>query len=453
VRRMLESMLNAWRERASAARTPRPPRVAEPRLDRSRAGAALEARAAVRAGVGLEDFLRHRMARYAARLPVALDALPVTIEIEGGEPVVRARPRHSGSGALGASLGARTGEPRWLSALLEREGAGAVAEIRDAEEAVAALGVRAAAAQARIDEVGRALAEDLAEGRVTAPVEIDATAEQLGRCPVPPPWLALLLRAFAVALLGGETWRLAGPVLAGVGLSADELPSALQQAPISAGLALAFALGASGAVFALLAVGVRRAAELMAESGARGRPALVAVAMLAAGGLAAAVAGVAGAPTHWAEAMLLVAVPLAAVLALRDAARRAELRDAAEAEALAWDRERTRELVERARRAGVVGEAERALQRIETERVEARRRLRALERRAIEAHQAEEGAAQSEATRLERLSEALVGALELDRYVYLRHAAAHDAHAPAIRLERSVRLEPAGGSERLGVVG
>ena len=102
----------------------------------------------------------------------------------------------------------------------------------------------------------------------------------------------------------------------------------------------------------------------------------------------------------------------------------------------------------------MVLEAERALRQIEAERAEARRCLRALEARAVEAHQAAESAARAEATRLERLAEALVGALELDRYAYLRRAAGgREAPARAPRLDRPVRLEPAAASERLGVVG
>lgn len=453
VRHALQSITDLWR-RATAPRTARAPqRAAAPRLGRSPMGAALEARAAVRSGVGVDDFLRHRLALYAARLPVALEALPASIDIEGGEPVVRARPHPTSSALHGATLGSRNAEPRWLRSLLEREGAGAVGEIQDAEAAVDALTARAVAAQARIDEVTRAVAEDIAEGRVTAPVEIEATAEQLGRPPVPAPWPALILRGFALALLAAETWRLAGPILASVGLSADDLRSALDRAPVSTGLALAFALGAAGAVFALVAVTVRRALELTSEPGARGYRALVATSALAAAGLSAVGVGVGGVPARWAEAALLVTVPLAAVLALREAARLSAVREDAEREALAWDRERTRELVERGRRAALIAEAERALRLIEAEREDARRRLRALERRAIEAHEAAEAAARADATRLERLSEAVVGALELDRYAYLRRAASREAHAPPIRLDRPVRLEPAMGKERLGVVG
>ena len=186
VRRLLTSIAKAWRRRASAPRARRSaPRIPEPRLGRSHLGAALEARAAVRSEVRLDDFLRHRLAHYAARLPVPLEALPVTIDVEGGEPVVRGRARPSGSAALGAAFGARPSEPAWLRALLEREGAGAVAEIRDAEMAVEALGVREAAAQERLEQVSRALADDLAQGRSPPPWRSRPPPSSTGvpRCP------------------------------------------------------------------------------------------------------------------------------------------------------------------------------------------------------------------------------------------------------------------------------
>src|SRR5690242_19355051 len=77
-RRVLESAGEAWRRRAAAraaARSSRP--VPEARVARSRIEVAVDARLAVRAGVRLEDFLRHRLARYASRLAVSLEELPV----------------------------------------------------------------------------------------------------------------------------------------------------------------------------------------------------------------------------------------------------------------------------------------------------------------------------------------------------------------------------------------
>lgn len=451
LRRVLDGLAEAFRtRRAARPAAGRAGASRTPSLPRSRVGVGLEARLAVRSGVRLEDFLRYRLARYAARLPVPLETLPVVVDVEGGEPVVRARPQPSP--ALGPSPGGSRGaEPRWVRTLVEREGAGALRELRDAEAALDALAARSAAARERIEAATRALAEDLAQGTITAPVEIEATAEQLGRPPVPPPFAILALRAGALALLLAETWRLARPVLAAAGLSVDDLPAALHRAPLAAGLSLAFAGGAAVAVLALLGVAVRRALELAEGASAGRRGALVALGAAGSGGLAAAIAASGAAPGRWTEAVLLLVVPLAAVACLREASRRDAARDAAEAAALEWDRARTRDMVERGRRAGVVVEAEAALARVEAEREEVRRRLRALERRAVEADEATERAARAEAQRLERLSEALAGALELDRYAYLRRATAGARGAVERPAARPILLERA--AERLEVAG
>ncbi|ACL66531.1 conserved hypothetical protein [Anaeromyxobacter dehalogenans 2CP-1] len=450
LRRLLDGLGDAVRSlRPVRIGAGRPPPARAPRLPRSRLGVALEARLAVRSGVRLEDFLRYRLARYAARLPVPLEALPVSVDVDGGEPVVRARPQ--ASTALGPTPSGRGGEPRWVRTLVQREGAGALREIRDAEAALDALAERSAAARDRIEAAARALAEDLARGAITAPVEIEATAEQLGRPPVPPPFPVMALRGAALALLLAETWRLARPVLGAAGLSVDDLPGALQRAPLAAGLSLAFAAGAAGAVLALLGVAVRRGLEVADGAAAARRGFLLAVGAAGAAALAAAVAASGAAPGRWTEAVLLLAVPLAAVACLREASRRAAERDAAEAAALEWDRERTRDMVERGRRAGVVAEAEAALARVEAEREEVRRRLRALERRAVEVDEADERAARAEARRLERLSEALAGALELDRYAYLRRATAGARGAAERPAARPILLERA--AERLEVAG
>jgi hypothetical protein len=444
--------VEAWRGRRAARPAPRPPRAApEPRLARSRLQAALDARLAVRAGVELDDFLRHRLARYADRLPVALDALPVSLEIEGGEAVVRARPA---ARPAATAPGAAPAGDGWLRALAEREGPGGIRELRDAEAALDVLAAQAQAARERIDATARALADDLASGALAPPVEVEATAEQIGRPPVPPALPIQLARGFALALLLAEAAQVAGPILRAAGVPAGALPEAAQRAPLATGLGIAFAVGAALAVFALLGAAVRHAAELVAETPAPRRRAMHGATALCAALLAAAVVAAAPEPGRWSARVLLLVVPLTAVILLRAAARLAAERAEAEGAALAWDRERTRELVERARRAEVLARAEDALDRIEAERAEARRRLRALEVRAIEAHRAAEESASAIARRLERLAESLAAALELDRYAFLRLAAARVGAAPArpVRAERPARLEPA-VAERLGVAG
>jgi hypothetical protein len=69
------------------------PKRKAPRLDpvrRSWIVAAWQARAAVRAGMPLDDFLRARLARYLVELPVAANRLPAAIAIDDGRIVSRA---------------------------------------------------------------------------------------------------------------------------------------------------------------------------------------------------------------------------------------------------------------------------------------------------------------------------------------------------------------------------
>lgn len=442
VRRWLSSTVEGWRARR-AARLPRPERPPEPRVPRSALAVAVEARLGVRSGVRLEDFLRHRLATYAARLPVALSTLPYRVDVEGGDVVVASRARP----LLGPSLPAPRTDP--LEALATREGPAPAREAAALAGALAALQPRLDAARRHVDALERGLHEDLASGALAAATAVEATAEQLGRPPVPPVLPLHALRAVAVALLGAVAWRLAGPILAASGLSADDV--ATVRAPVQLALALAFAAGAALALWAFQDVAVRRLAALAAGADAPGRRRLAWLVALGAAALAAAVAAAGAAPAPAAERLLVATVPLVSVLLLRAAARLAAEHAAATARALEWDRARTRELAERGRRAEAIDTARTALARLEAERDGVSRALRALERRAALALGAHEEARAAEARRLERLSEALAAALELDRYLFLRLAAAHGAPvARAVRGERPARLEPA-VPERLGV--
>src|SRR5512133_3572836 len=91
VRRWIEAVAEVWRERRSERRARAAARAPVPRVPRSILAAAADARLAVRAGVRIDDFLRHRLARYAGRLPVPLEGLPVTVDVEGGDVVIRPR--------------------------------------------------------------------------------------------------------------------------------------------------------------------------------------------------------------------------------------------------------------------------------------------------------------------------------------------------------------------------
>ena len=83
-----------------------------------------------------------------------------------------------------------------------------------AEAALAALDQRVAAARDRAELLARTLADDLAAGKVPAPAAVDATPEQLGRPPVPAHTPATALRTFVPALVVAEAFFFSGPILA-----------------------------------------------------------------------------------------------------------------------------------------------------------------------------------------------------------------------------------------------
>ncbi len=444
VRKVLEAMAEAWRERISERRARAAPKLgSDPRVQRSRLGAALEARLAVRSGVRLDDYLRHRLAKYATRLPLPLEALPVTVDIEGGEAVVRPRPQ-----PRKAPAGARPEVPDHARALVERDGIYAAREIRDAERTLDELDLRTAAALHRLEAVELEIAEALAAGRIVARPDVNASAEQLGRPPVPSPAAIVALRALVAALLAAEGWRFSAPVLAASGLAPQGIEETVRASPVPSVLALAFAFGAAVASFMFADVAIARAGQAVSAAAGSARRGLLCV---AAGGAALLVPGIAvaaAAPERWAMLGLLAAVPFAGAMLWRAADALGVKRSAAAEAALAWDRERAREALERGRREEIRQRAAADLHAAEAERLGARRRLAQLHRNAIGAERSSDLAGRAEARRLDRLSEGLACALELDRYLYVR-LAAERLHAPLERPARAARLEPAVATERL----
>jgi hypothetical protein len=446
-RRIIEAIGEAWRERASEKRAlSAPKRRAEPRLSRSRLAAALDARLAVRSGVRLDDFLRHRLARYATRLPVPLEELPVTVDVEGGEAVVRPRPP-----ARGGARAAAPETPAFTRALVEREGPYAARELRDAEATLDRLDARVDSARARLDAVEADLAAALSSGQLAGRPDVNATPEQLGRPPVPLALPVHALRTFVAVLLVAEAWRFSGPVLAAAGIDPGALDEALHRTPAPAALALAFALGAAAAAFTFAGAAVGRAADAISSAADAGRRRLLCATAAGAAMLVPGVAAAAAAPARWGHLALLATVPFAGAILWRAADAVASRRAVALEAALGWDRARAGEALERGRREEVRARAAAELAAAEADRAAARRRLQVLHRRAVGADRSAGLAARAEATRLDRLCEGLACALELDRYLYIR-LAAERAHAPYERPARAPR--PASvATERLGVAG
>jgi hypothetical protein len=410
-------------------RRPRPLRV-EP-VRRSWVGAFWQARIGVRAGMTLDDFLRSRFARYLAGLPVPRARLPLAIDVDGGQVVVRATAEPSSAPA------ARDDVEPWLAALVALEGPAVRQEVAHLEVRLAMLDGEIEAARRRADELSRKLGEDIAAGIVAGPPEVNATAEQLGRPPVRSAGLRTVAVGFAASALAAETWQIGQPLLRSAGLDPANLAADATRRPAEVALASVFALGVAAGVFALTHVGLRAAASLVAEGPDARRRRWLGAAALGAGALAALIATAVAAlprpaagahPSAAALALLLVAVPLAAALVLRAAEREQDQRALDLAAALAWDRERARALAERVRRIEELSWAEDDEHALEAQRDVARRRLRDVNVRAVTAARHAAEAERRERASLSRLAQSLVGALELDRYEFVRQATARGAH-------------------------
>ncbi len=414
-------------------RLPRPPRA--PRLDairRSWLAAFWHARISIRAGVPLDDFLRSRHARYLAGLPHA--RLPLAVEIDDGQIAVRPVTPEPAEAPP-----AREPETHdaWLTPLIAVEGPAVRQEAAELEIRLVALDGELEVARQRTDALSRKLAADVAAGAVAAPASVDATAEQLGRPALRSTTPHAAMLAFAAASILAETWQVTLPLLRVAGVDPSALPVAVSRRPADVLLAAVFGLGVCAGLFGLAHVGLdARVQAYRGDPDLRRRNWLVtggSVAFAAAAVVASAVASLpsaaAGGMAPWTFVALLLVVPVATSLVLRAARRDRESRAAEVAAALAWDRERAKTLADRARRAEEVSIAEAQERDLEQRRDAARRRLREIHARAMQADRLQKDAAHRERAALARVAQSLVAALELDRYEFVRQAAARGATA------------------------
>jgi hypothetical protein len=396
--------------------------------------AAWDARLAIHAGITLEVYLLHRRARLLGELGVDSGRLPLEVEVETG-------------GALSVKPGAPAEERRaaWFLAFQRNEGWPALrSAIQLAQADVARLTAVADAQRRRVDELNRELAA-AASGRAIADPTDELQAQQMGRPAVPPP-LGLALRAFCLALLATEAWQLLAPSLSLAGVSTAHLVAELRHNPLAVGFGALFAVGAATSMFVFAHLGVRR---LVAAGPASARQTWAGV--LAAAAVAAAIAwsiasvrpGGRGPldPRYVQLALFLaaLAIPFTAAWLLALSRRLDAIRDAALAHARAWDAEHYRVLADLSRRARIVADEERRLARFESERAAAATRLRSLHERGATAERLAADAVEADEEQLARAARAIVAALELDRYEYLRQAmGAVRAPSP----ERETRAAP-----------
>lgn len=413
-------------------RDPALPRPRTPHLEALRRpwiAAFWQARVAVRAGVPLDDFLRSRLARYLAALSAPRSRLPLAVDVEDGQIRVRAAGDPAPPGPSGPEAEA------WLEPLVRAEGPAVRQEVTEIEVRLALLDGEIDAAARRASELSRRLAADVSSGLVAAPASIEATAEQMGRPPVrsgAPHAAALTVTACAVL---AEGWQIALPLFRTAGLSAEDLGADAARRPAEVLFVSVFALGVALGLFALAHAGLQAlAGAFEVEPDARRRRWLAvgaagagALASLVAAALAALPPGAAPGAPPASFALLLVAVPVATALLLRWSRLREAQRSLETAAALAWDRERARALSDRARRLEEVAWAEEEARALERQREAARRRLRELNARAVEASRIAEEAEHRERAALSRAARSLVAALELDRWEFVRQASARGA--------------------------
>lgn len=397
------------------------------------------ARLAVRAGIPAEDFLQHRLSQLVAGLPVPPSRLPVAITVE----------------ERGAILTVTSQSPArrapWLDSFLRAEGSAALGpEIQLAQADVARLAARIEAQRRRVDDDGREL-EEATRGKELADPGDEAQAQQMGRPPVPPP-LGVGLQLFGLALLLAETWQLAVPCLEAAGIQTLELAAELHRNPVGLVLGGLFALGASASLFLFAHLALGRGRAAFGEQPGRRRlwGAVAAIGALAlATSLAWSIAGMrpwASRPVDLEYARVtLFLIALAIPLTTAWLMQLAKQMNAERAEALrlarAWDQEHFRSFAELSRRAAALAEEERRLARLEADRLAAVRRLRALQQRGMTAERLAADAADQEEQELARLGQAMAASIELDRYEYVRQAAARGIHLE----HRPIPGPPAGG--------
>lgn len=436
-----------------APRIPRRPALKPPRP--RRLSSLWAARLAVRAGIAPREFLQHRLSRHLGALPVPSSRLPVSVSVDDTGAVM---------------CRARESPPQrapWLESFLRAEGAAALGpEVQLALADVARLAARIDAQRRRVDEMGRDL-EEAARATELADPDDDAQALRMGRTTVPLP-LGLALQLFALALLLAETWQLAVPCLEASGIRTHDLVTELRRNPEAVVLGLVFALGAAVSLFVLAHLALRRCLDLFESQPEPSRKVWRATISLGASALAAAVAwSIANVRPGAHRALDLVytrltlflvalAIPITTAWLLRIARRLHEVREAALALARAWDQEHYRSLTEISRRAAAFAEEEQRLAALEADRAVALRRLKALQQHVATAERLAADAADVEAQELAQFAEAIVAALELDRYEYVRLAAARRAtgrtKAPA-PVPAPVRDAPGDAERNLGLAG
>lgn len=380
--------------------------------------AAWQARAAVLSGMPLADFLRARLARYEVRLPLPVALLPLRIELaetEIGFTAVELPPDVAPPDASDPAL-----------ALATLDGPSAARRAEELRARVSELEQGAAAAALRAEELRARFDADVAEGKLLPAYGVEADPGRPRVRSVLSP--ALPIVAAGVAVLA-EAWALAVPILEDAGVSIAALARLPPGEVPKAVITCVFGIGLSLGLFVLARAALAAAEALGREAHVRGRRRWLAAALLASALGAVGIAATAALPSgsRFGRALFLLAVPAGAALLTRRGRRELEARALEVEAALAWDRKRTRALGARARRQSEVAAAEATARDLSRQRHRVRARARELALRSAAAAEILARAARRDEERRARLARSLIGALERDRYEFLRQATARGA--------------------------
>ncbi|HTP25332.1 MAG TPA: hypothetical protein VMK12_06690, partial [Anaeromyxobacteraceae bacterium] len=390
----------------------------------------LAARVAVHSGVSLQDFLRHRLARQLAELPVPPTRLPLTLSL-GPE----------GSIDCQAASAPPIRSP-WLESFLRAEGSPAArADIQNLEGRLVGLAARIEEQRSRVRTAAGHLEEMTRATEVTDPND-DAQARHAGRPPTPLP-TGLAMQLFALALLLSEAWQLCMPCLGSLGIRVSDLSFEAHRNPIGLAAGVFFALGISSCLFVLAHLFLTRILLVFQSEPPRAKRVLAVLSSVLPAAIITALCWTmvrTGSRPSDGRAIAFVislAIPLTAASLIRFAAPLEKTRAEALARARVWDQEQYRSFARLSQRAMALSRAKEDLDRLEAEHASSVRRLRAMQQRLAHAERTAADAADAEEHQLLVVVNRTAAALELDRYEYLRQAAARgvtirsEAPAPA----------------------
>lgn len=399
-----------WLRARLAARTdglPRLRRPVRPCLPALRRSGLAAWWSAGRGELGLDEFLRERLAGYLAQAGIGPERLPFEFRIEAGRVVTALRADAPGPGD-------------WHAQYVRAHGEGALAmevqrvrtEIARAEVAFRQAKERLEPARVELDAASRAASLALTDGEDPG---------RRGRPAIPFAWSAGLF-AFAALLLLADAAHLAVPLLRGLGVRPEEIAAEASRRPLTVALPLVLALGVSTSLFVFAAAATRCARSLLDALPARWH-----AAQLLAGGaslsmtlaLVWAILGGGAVSGRVTSCLIAVALPLATPPLLDLARRLAAARADAVRAARAWDLEHRAAVARWTRASAAFGATEHDCARHEATRAAWAQRFYRLRKRAAEAARLAADAAEAEASELRRMSDAIVGALELDRRAYL----------------------------------